>query len=82
MELKKIMIMKKFKMNNPFGKDDYVDGLYVDNGRLINDRKDGETGIARMARIKRSINNDRKINRIAEGIQLAEDKKNWNELWF
>jgi len=72
----------KFKMNNPFGKDDYVDGLYVKEGRLINDRVDGESGIARMARIKRSIKNDRKINSIAEGIQLAEDKKNWNELWF
>ena len=60
----------------------YVDGLYVRNGRLINDRPDGESGIARAASIKRSIKNDRKINRIAEGIQLAEDKKNFRQLEF
>ena len=65
----------KFKMNNPFGKDDYVDGLYVKNGRLMNDRRDGETGIARMARIKRAIKNDRKINRIAEGISQLKIKR-------
>jgi len=60
----------------------YVDGLYVKNGRLINDRPDGQTGIARAASLKRSIKNDRKINQIAEAIQLAEDKKNFNQLEF
>ncbi len=60
----------------------YVDGLYVRNGRLINDRPDGESGIARAASIKRSIKNDRKINQIAEAIQLAEDKKGFNQLEF
>jgi hypothetical protein len=59
---------------------DYVKGLYVKNGRLINDRKDGESGIARAASIKRAVDNDRKINQIAEGIQLAENKKNFNQL--
>tara|TARA_R100000808_G_C2137885_1_gene145955 strand:+ start:227 stop:439 length:213 start_codon:yes stop_codon:yes gene_type:complete len=61
---------------------DYVNGLYVKDGRLINDRPDGETGIAQAARIKRAVKNDRKINMIAEGIELAEDKKNWRELEF
>jgi hypothetical protein len=61
---------------------DYVDGLYVKNGRLINERRDGETGIAQASRIKRSVKNDRKINRIAEGIELAENKKNWRQLDF
>jgi hypothetical protein len=59
---------------------DYVKGLYVKNGRLINDRKPGESGIARAASIKRAVDNDRKINQIAEGIQLAEDKKKFNQL--
>ena len=59
---------------------DYVNGLYVKDGRLINDRPDGETGIAQAARIKRAVKNDRKINMIAEGIELAENKKNWREL--
>ena len=61
---------------------DYVNGLYVKGGRLINDRIDGESGIAQAARIKRAVKNDRKINRIAEGIELAENKKNWRELEF
>ena len=52
-----------------------LDGLRVKNGRLINDRYPSETGIARAARIKRAVNNDRKINRIAEGIELAENMK-------
>jgi len=61
---------------------DYVDGLYVKNGRLINERRDGETGIAQASRIKRAVKNDRKINRIAEGIELAENKKNFRQLDF
>ena len=61
---------------------DYVKGLYVKNGRLINDRKDGESGIARAASIKRAVDNDRKINQIAEGIQLAENKKNFRQLEY
>jgi hypothetical protein len=60
----------------------YVDGLYIKDGRLINDRPASESGIARAASIKRSVKNDRKINQIAEGIQLAEDKKNFRQLEF
>jgi hypothetical protein len=60
----------------------YVDGLYIKNGRLINDRPPGETGIARAAAAKRAVKNDRKVNQIAEAIQLAEDKKNFNQLFF
>ena len=61
---------------------DYVRGTYVKDGRLINDRPDGVTGIQQAADIKRAVENDRKINRVAEGIQLAEDKKKWRELNF
>ncbi len=56
-------------------KDNYVDGLFIKDGRLINDRPDGMTGIQRAASMKRSVNNDKKINMIAEGIQIAEDRK-------
>jgi len=61
---------------------DYVNGLLVKDGRLINDRKDGESGIARAASMKRAVDNDRKVNQIAEGIQLAEDKKNFRQLEY
>ena len=70
------------KMTNPFIGSDNVGGLYVKDGRLMNERADGETGIAQAARIRRSVKNDRKINQIAEGIELAENKKNWRELEF
>ena len=56
-------------------KDNYVNGLYIKDGRLINDRPDGMTGIQRAANMKRAVDNDKKINRIAEGIQIAEDRK-------
>ena len=56
-------------------KDNYVDGLFIKDGRLINDRPDGMTGIQRAASMKRAVDNDRKINRIAEGIQIAEGRK-------
>ena len=69
-------------MTNPFIGSDNVDGLYVKDGRLMNERRDGETGIAEAARIKRAVKNDREVNKIAEGIELAENKKNWRELEF
>ena len=61
---------------------DFVRGLYVKDGRLINDRPDGETGIAKAASIKSAVDNDRKVNIIAEAIELAEDKKKFKELEF
>ena len=64
------------------GKSDYVQGLFVKDGRLINMRPDGETGIAKAANIKRAVDNDKKINQIAEGIQLAENKKNFRQIKF
>jgi len=63
-------------------KSDYIDGLYVENWRLINERPNSMTGIQKAASIKRSVSNDRKINQVAEGIQLAENKKKFNELYF
>jgi hypothetical protein len=64
------------------GKSDFIKGLYVKDGRLINMRPDGETGIAKAADIKRAVDNDKKINIIAEAIQLADDKKKFNELEY
>jgi len=63
-------------------KSDYVNGLYIKDGRLVNERPDSMTGIAQASSIKRSIDNDKKINIIAEGIELAENKKNFNQLKY
>ena len=61
---------------------DFVNGLYVEGGRLINDRPNSMTGIQKAASIKRSVKNDRKVNQIAEAIELAEDKKSFRQLRF
>ena len=63
-------------------KRDFINGLYVEGGRLINDRPDGRSGIAKAASIKRSVMNDRKVNQIAEGMQLADRRKSFRELDF
>ena len=55
---------------------DMVDGLYVKNGRLINGRPNGMTGIEQAANMKRIIDEDRKIKMIADGIERAEMRKN------
>ena len=48
---------------------------------ILNDgRSYGTAQVANL--IRRAVENDRKINMIAEGIQLAEDKKNWRELEY
>ena len=60
--------------------DNYVDGLYIKNGRLINDRMDSMTGIQQAANMKRIIKEDRKIKRTADGIERAEDMKKFRGL--
>ena len=55
---------------------DFVDGLYVKNGRLINGRPNGMTGIEQAANMKRIIDEDRKIKMIADGIERSEMRKN------
>tara|TARA_R110002012_G_scaffold16404_4_gene63392 strand:- start:4406 stop:4624 length:219 start_codon:yes stop_codon:yes gene_type:complete len=70
------------KLSDYKSTNDYVDGLMVKNGRLINDRMPSQSGIARAASIKRAVENDRKVNMIAEGIQVAENRKNFNQLNF
>lgn len=71
-------IMRSKNLN----KRDFVDGLYVEGGRLINDRPNSMTGIQKAASIKRSVKNDRSVNQIAEAIELAEGRKNFRELRF
>ena len=64
------------KMTNPFTGSDNVGGLYVKNGRLQNERRDGETGIAEAARYRAQMKKQYKIDQIADGIERAEMRKN------
>tara|TARA_R100001460_G_scaffold8527_1_gene21082 strand:+ start:92 stop:274 length:183 start_codon:yes stop_codon:yes gene_type:complete len=59
-----------------------MDGLHIKNGRLINDRPDGETGIARAARIKKAMKEQDKINMIADGIERAEVREKLRNMMF
>ncbi len=49
-----------------------VDGLIVKDGRLINLRPPGETGIAQAARFRKEVKRARKIEMIADGVALGE----------
>ena len=50
-------------------------GLRVEGGRLVNDREDGVTGIAKAASVKKMMKRAKKVDMIADGISLAEAKK-------
>jgi len=56
-------------------------GLYVKDGRLINDRPNSMTGIQKAANMKRIIDEDRKIKMIADGIERAENNKMMNDFF-
>lgn len=57
--------MKKMKYRS-------MGGLTVKDGRLINDREVGVTGIAQAARIKKATDRAKKIDMIAAGVTIAE----------
>ncbi len=55
-------------------------GLTVKNGRLVNERPDGMSGIQQAANMKRIIDEDRQIKMIADGIERAESRKEFRGL--
>jgi len=57
-----------------------MNGLDIKNGRLINERPVGMTGIQQAANIKRMVKEDRKIKMIADGIQRAEAMEKFRDL--
>ena len=50
-------------------------GLDVKDGRLINDKPTGVSGIAQAANIRKMMHRAKKVDMIADGIELAEAKK-------
>ena len=50
----------------------FVEGLYVQNGRLINDRPDGMMGIEKAAMMKNMVKKQEKIQMISDGILRAK----------
>lgn len=47
-------------------------GLTVNDGMLINNRPDGQTGIAQMSQMRKSIRKAEKISIIARGNSMSE----------
>lgn len=60
------MIGRKLSIDNS------IYGLTVKDGRLINDRPDGCTGIAQMAKLRKEAKREEKIGMIAEGYSRGE----------
>lgn len=57
-----------------------MEGLTIKNGRLVNERPVGMTGIQEAANMKRIIDKNRKIKMIADGIERAESMKTFRGL--
>ena len=54
-------------------------GLNVSDGMLINNRPDGQTGIAQAAQIKKAMYNAEKISRMSEAVFLGNIKSEMME---
>jgi ABC-type uncharacterized transport system ATPase component len=55
------------------------DGLTVKDGMLINNRPDGQTGIAQAAQMKKSIRRAEKISTMATAFSLGESASDMGE---
>ena len=51
---------------------DFVEGLYVKDGRLINGRPDSMMGIEKASKMKSMVKRQEYIEQIGEGIQRAK----------
>ncbi len=51
---------------------DFVDGLYVKDGRLINGRPNSMMGIEKASKMRQAVKRQENIEQIAEGIQRAK----------
>lgn len=56
-------------------------GLTVKNGRLVNNRPVGKSGIEEAAELRKMVKKNEKTNMIADGIERAEMKKDMNKLF-
>ena len=55
-------------------------GLNVQDGRLVNSRPDGMTGIAQMAMSRKVMKHESKVNTYAEGFARGERLSEMNEM--
>lgn len=55
-------------------------GLSVQDGRLVNNRPDGMTGIQQMAMNRKAMRYEKKVNMYAEGVVRGEQIAEMNEM--
>jgi len=61
---------------------DLMDSEYtIKNGRLINNAPPLEMGISKAARLRRDVRRSRKIAKIADGIEMAEMRKDIKKMF-
>ena len=58
-----------------------MDGLTIKDGRLINERRPSETGIATAAIQKAKMKGSKVVRNIADGIELSEERKVMKEIF-
>ena len=51
---------------------DFVNGLYVKDGRLINGRPNSMMGIEKVSKMRQEVKRQKNIQEISEGIQRAK----------
>jgi len=56
---------------------DFVDGLYVKDGRLINGRPNSMMGIEKISKMRQEVKRQKNIQEISEGIQRAKTLENF-----
>ena len=56
---------------------DFVDGLYVKDGRLINGRPNSMMGIEKVSKMRQEVKRQKNIQEISEGIQRAKTLENF-----
>ena len=56
---------------------DFVEGLYVKNGRLINGRPNSMMGIEKVSKMRQEVKRQKNIQEISEGIQRAKTLENF-----
>lgn len=69
------------KINRDSKMSNNVGGLYVKQGRLMNERPCGMTGIQEAARIRKMKHDAEKAEIIANGISLAEMRENMRDMF-
>jgi hypothetical protein len=68
---KKFLPLQKIKVMRDVNENDYVNGLYVKDGRLINSRPSSMSGIAKAVSIKKELKDRHKMNLIIDAIDRS-----------